>query len=47
MPVWQPFVAGCIACAVLCGLLGWLTLEVVWRWQVTSRYRTRHAAQSA
>ena len=45
-PVWEPFVTGCIACAVVCGLLGWLGLEMVWRWQVTHRYRARHAAQS-
>jgi uncharacterized protein (DUF2062 family) len=50
VPVWQPFVVGCIACALVCGVLGWLTLELLWRWQVTARYRTRHArhpAQSA
>jgi uncharacterized protein (DUF2062 family) len=41
-PVWQPFVAGCIACALLVGVCGWLALELVWRWHVTSRYRTRH-----
>lgn len=45
-PVWQPFITGCIACAVVCGLAGWLGLEMVWRWQVTSRYRARHEAQS-
>jgi uncharacterized protein len=44
VPVWQPFVVGCIACAVVCGLSGWLALEVAWRWHVTSRYRARHAA---
>jgi uncharacterized protein (DUF2062 family) len=37
-------VAGCIVCALLAGVLGWLTLELVWRWQVRNRYRTRHAA---
>ena len=47
VPVWQPFVVGCIACALISGVLGWLLLETVWRWQVTTRYRTRHAAQSA
>ena len=47
VPVWQPFVVGCIACALIAGVLGWLALELVWRWQVTSRYRTRHAPQSA
>ncbi len=46
-PVWQPFLIGCLVCAVVCGLAGWLALELVWRWQVTSRYRTRHATQSA
>lgn len=47
LPVWRPFVVGCIACAVLFGVLGWLSLEMLWRWQVRSRYRTRHAPQSA
>ena len=46
-PVWQPFVAGCITCALLAGLIGWLSLELLWRWQVTSRYRTRHGTQAA
>jgi len=41
-PVWEPFIAGCICCALLAGLIGWLSLEIVWRWQVTNRYRTRH-----
>ena len=45
VPVWQPFLVGCLACALLVsGVLGWLALELVWRWQVTHRYRTRHAA---
>ncbi len=47
LPVWQPFVVGCLVCAVVGGLLGWLLLEVVWRWYVRNRYRTRHAPQSA
>jgi uncharacterized protein len=46
-PVWQPFVAGCVACAVLAGVLGWVVLELVWRWHVTSRYRARHHTQTA
>ncbi len=46
-PVWEPFVAGCIACAALAGVLGWLSLELIWRWQVTSRYRARRATQAA
>ena len=48
VPVWQPFVAGCIACGLVAGLLGWASLELLWRWQVRSRYRARHhAAESA
>jgi len=46
-PVWQPFLAGCITCALLAGFGGWLTLEMAWRWHVTSRYRTRHATEPA
>jgi uncharacterized protein (DUF2062 family) len=43
-PVWKPFLLGCVACAILAGLLGWVGLELVWRWRVTNRYRTRHDA---
>ena len=46
-PVWAPFVVGCLACALVCGVLGWLALELLWRWNVWSRYRTRHARQAA
>jgi uncharacterized protein (DUF2062 family) len=35
---------GCLVCAVVFGLLGWLVLELVWRWHVASRYRARHPA---
>src|SRR5438094_608894 len=46
-PVWQPFIAGCITCALLVGIVGWLSLDLLWRWQVTSRYRTRHDTLAA
>ena len=46
-PVWKPFLLGCMACAVVTGLLGWLTLELVWRWHVTTKYRARHVAPAA
>jgi uncharacterized protein (DUF2062 family) len=46
-PVWRPFFLGCLVCGVLVGLLGWLVLEWVWRWQVITRYRTRHHAHAA
>ena len=46
-PVWQPFAVGCLACAVLFGVLGWLSLELIWRWHVRSRYRARHETHTA
>jgi uncharacterized protein len=46
-PVWEPFIAGCIVCGVLFGVAGWLALEMLWRWSVRNRYRTRHPAESA
>ena len=45
-PVWKPFLLGCVTCAAVVGLLGWLLLELVWRWHVTNRYRTRHLASA-
>ena len=46
-PLWQPLLLGCVACAVVLGVLGWAGLELLWRWRVTSRYRTRHLATAA
>jgi uncharacterized protein (DUF2062 family) len=46
-PMWAPLIAGCVVCGVLCGVAGWAALELLWRWSVRNRYRTRHAAQSA
>lgn len=46
-PLWQPFLIGCLACATVLGVLGWGCLELIWRWRVTSRYRSRHVATAA
>ncbi len=40
-PLWQPFLIGCLLCALVVGLAGWMGLELLWRWQVRNRYRTR------
>lgn len=42
-PVWRPFLVGCVVCAAVLGFTGWLVLEMVWRWRVRARYRSRHA----
>jgi len=46
-PVWKPFLLGCLVCALLAGVIGWLGLEILWRWQVVSRYRARRPAPAA
>ncbi|MGQ0834440.1 MAG: DUF2062 domain-containing protein [Gammaproteobacteria bacterium] len=46
-PVWQPFLLGCLTCAVLAGFTGWTALELIWRWSVNSRYRARRARSTA
>ena len=42
-PMWRPFLLGCVICALLAGLTGGIGLELLWRWRVRSRYRTRRA----
>jgi uncharacterized protein (DUF2062 family) len=46
-PVWKPFLLGCMVSAIITGLAGWLILEIVWRWRVTTKYRTRHEPSAA
>jgi uncharacterized protein (DUF2062 family) len=40
-PMWEPFLLGCLVCSVLASLTGWVGLELLWRWQVKSKYRAR------
>jgi uncharacterized protein (DUF2062 family) len=40
-PLWKPFLLGCLVCGSLLGSLGWVLLELLWRWRVTQRYRVR------
>jgi uncharacterized protein (DUF2062 family) len=40
-PMWKPFLIGCLVCAVVCGISGWLGLEFIWRRQVLHRRGTR------
>lgn len=45
-PMWKPFLVGCGLTGALCGLLGYALLDVLWRYNVRKRYRTRAAATS-
>ena len=45
-PVWRPFLVGCVICSMVAGVTGWVVLELIWRWQVRYRYRTRHASST-
>jgi uncharacterized protein len=36
-PAWKPFLVGCLVCAIVCGVGGWLALEMLWRWHVMHR----------
>ena len=41
-PMWKPFLVGCLVCGVVGGVLGYMGLELAWRWRVATKYRTRH-----
>ena len=41
-PMWKPFLVGCLVCGVVGGVLGYMSLELAWRWRVAAKYRTRH-----
>jgi uncharacterized protein len=45
-PLWEPFLFGCLVCGVTAGLVGWIGLELVWRWNVRKRYRTRRGSST-
>ena len=43
-PMWKPFLIGCGVTGVLVGLIGYLTLDIIWRYSVRKRYRERAGA---
>jgi uncharacterized protein len=46
-PIWKPFLVGCLVCSMLCGITGWLCLELLWRWRVLMRRsRVRRTAST-
>jgi uncharacterized protein (DUF2062 family) len=45
-PIWKPFLVGCAVTGTLFGLVGYLLLDVLWRYNVRKRYRERGGAAS-
>jgi uncharacterized protein len=41
-PMWEPFLLGCLVCGVVGGVLGYVVIELIWRWRAGVRYRNRH-----
>ncbi len=39
---WEPFLLGCLVCGLSFGLIGYCSIHVIWRSQVTYRWRHRH-----
>jgi uncharacterized protein len=46
-PSWKPFLLGCLICAVVVGVCGRITLDLLWRWRVRARYRDRKGASGS
>jgi len=46
-PMWQPFLTGCLACSLVCGVGGWLAAELLWRRHVLHRRYGRVARPAA
>jgi len=40
--IWQPFLLGCLVLGLLLGLLGYVSIQWLWRWLVVRRWKLRH-----
>jgi uncharacterized protein (DUF2062 family) len=45
--IWQPLLMGCLVCGLFFGSLGYAFINLLWRWQVTRRWRVRRHARRA
>ena len=46
-PMWKPFLVGCFVSGVVGGVLGYMALELAWRWRVATKYRARRHQELA
>jgi uncharacterized protein (DUF2062 family) len=44
--MWKPFLVGCGITGAVTGLLGYVLLDILWRYSVRKRYRERPGAAS-
>ena len=39
--IWQPFLLGCLICGLVSGIIGYISLRLMWRLHVVRRWRAR------
>lgn len=47
LEIMEPLLLGSLICAVACGVLGYLTIQLVWRWRLARQIRRRKARYRA
>lgn len=41
LPIWKPFLLGCLICAITAGVLGYYTIQLFWRYHVVMAWKAR------
>lgn len=39
--IWKPFLLGCLICSIVAGILGYFTIQLLWRYHVVMAWRAR------
>ncbi len=45
--IWQPFLLGCLVCALFFGSLGYFVISLLWRWRVSVQWNARKRRRAA
>jgi uncharacterized protein (DUF2062 family) len=45
--IWQPLLLGCLVCGLTFGSLGYLSINLLWRWNVTRQWQARRLRRKA
>ena len=43
LDVLEPLLVGCLVCATTCSIIGYLTIQILWRWRLARQIRRRRA----